>query len=256
MLIGISAVSHGRRGNFLDFFDFAHPFATRDNFRQSVADMLQVIEMVRHADVPPFDQVDKSHLRYFGISLGGIMGTVFMAHAAEVPVGMLSVPGGGLADIIRSQVIGDLLQPRLAEATGVPRDDPFFPVLLHQFINISQWALDPADPVNAAPFLIDPTRRLPGVPAKRILVHEGIVDTIVPNETTENLARAAGLADVKASNGCQSDDGCSGIWRFVMSEYSVDSNAGHLVTFIVPQAAAQAKAYVESDGTLITDARP
>lgn len=256
MLIGISAVSHGRRGNFLDFFDFLHPFATRDNFRQSVADMLQVIAMVRHADAAPFDQVDTSHLRYLGVSLGGIMGTVFMAHSPEVPIGMLSVPGGGLAHIIRSPLIGDLLQPVLATAVGVPRNDPYFPILLHNFINISQWALDPGDPVNAAPFLIDPERRLPGVPAKRILVHEGMVDTIVPNETTENLARAAGLPDVKASDGCESDDGCNGIWRFVMAEYGKDPNSGHLVTFVVPQAGAQAKAYLESDGAEIIAADP
>ncbi|MBX3023273.1 hypothetical protein KF840_00005 [bacterium] len=256
MMIGISAVSHGRRGNFLDFFDFAHPFATRDNFRQSVADMLQVIAMVRGADAPPFDQADTSHLRYLGLSLGGIMGTVFMAHAPDVPIGMLSVPGGGLAGIIRSPFIGDLLQPTLAQAVGVPRGDPYFPVLLHNFINVSQWALDPGDPVNAAPFLIDPERRLPGVPAKRILVHEGIVDTIVPNETTENLARAAGLADVKASGGCQSEDGCSGIWRFVMAEYGQPASNGHLVTFVVPQALAQARAYLESDGTAIIAADP
>lgn len=256
MLIGISAVSHGRRGSFLDFFDFAHPFTTRDNFRQSVADMLQVVEMVRHADAAPFDRVDRSRLRYFGVSLGGIMGTIFMGHAPAVPVGMLSVPGGGLAGIIRSPLIGDLLQPLLAASVGVPRDDPFFPVLLHNFVNTSQWALDAGDPVNVAPFLIDPRRRLPGVPVKRILVHEGQVDTVVPNETTENLARAAGLADVKASDGCRDDAGCSGIWRFVMSEYGQPADSGHLVTFIVRQAAAQAKAYLESDGTEIIAADP
>ena len=256
MVIGISAVSHGRRGNFLDFFDFLHPFTTRDNFRQSVADMLQVVAMVRHADAAPFDQVDTSRIRYFGISLGGIMGTIFMGHAHEVQVGMLSVPGGALASIIRSEAIGDLLQPLLAASIGVPRDDPFFPVLLHNFINTSQWALDAGDPVNVAPFLIDPDRRLPDVPVKRVLVHEGIVDTVVPNETTENLARAADLPDVKATDGCQDDDGCSGIWRFVMADYGLGDVNGHLVTFVVPQAVAQAKAYLESDGTEIIAADP
>ncbi len=256
MVIGISAVSHGRRGNFLDFFDFLHPFTTRDNFRQSVADMLQVVSMVRHADAAPFDHLDTSRIRYFGISLGGIMGTIFMGHVHEVQVGMLSVPGGGLASIIKSPLIGDLLQPILAQNIGVSRDDPFFPVLLHNFINTSQWALDAGDPVNVAPFLIDPDRRLPDVPVKRVLVHEGIVDTVVPNETTENLVRAAGLADVRATDGCQDDNGCSGIWRFVMADYGLGDVNGHLVTFVLPQAGAQAKAYLESDGTEIIAADP
>jgi hypothetical protein len=256
VMIGISAVSHGRRGNFLEFFDFLHPFATRDNFRQSVADMLQVIEMARSTDAAPFDHIDRSRLRFFGVSLGGIMGTLFMGHAPEVPVGMLSVPGGGLAGILRSPVIGDLLQPLLAASVELSRDDPYFPVFLHNFINVSQWALDAGDPVNVAPFLIHDEPRLPGVPPKRILVQEGIVDTVVPNENTENLARAAGLADVKATNGCQDDAGCSGIWRFVMTEYGQDRNGGHLISFVVPQALAQTRAYLAADGTEIIDAAP
>lgn len=256
MMIGISAVSHGRRGNFLEFFDFDRPFATRDNFRQSVADMLQVVEMIRQHDAPPFDQVDRARIRYFGLSLGGIMGTIFMGHSPSVEIGMLSVPGGGLASIIRSPLIGNLLQPVLAESAGVPRGDPFFPVLLHNFIHTSQWALDAGDPVNVAPFILDPERRLPGVPAKRILMHEGMTDTVVPNETTENLARAMGLADAKASGGCSDAEGCSGIWRFVMSEYGLAPDSGHLVTFVVPQAGAQARQYLISDGTEIIGANP
>lgn len=255
IMIGISAVSHGRRGNFLEFFDFLHPFATRDNFRQSVADMLQVVEMVRSSDTPPFDRVDHGNVRFFGLSLGGIMGTIFMGHSPSVEVGMLSVPGGGLASIIRSPLIGNLLQPLLAENTGVPRDDPFFPVLLHNFIRTSQWALDAGDPVNVAPFVIDPERRLPGVPAKHILMHEGMIDTVVPNETTENLVRAMRLPDA-APGGCSNDDGCNGIWRFVMTDYGQAADSGHLVTFIVPQAGAQAKQFLISDGTEIISANP
>lgn len=256
MVIGISAVSHGRRGNFLEFFDFENPFATRDNFRQSVADMLQVMEMARRSSAPPFDQVDTARLRYFGVSLGGIMGTLFMAHSPSVEIGMLSVPGGGLAGILRSPVIGDLLQPLLADDVGVPRGDPFFPVFLHNFIHTSQWALDPSDPVNAAPFVIDPERRLPGVPPKRVLVHEGISDNVVPNQTTESLARAMRLPDARASGGCEDDAGCSGIWRFVMTEHGQAADTGHLVTFTVPQALAQARQFLASDGTQIIDANP
>jgi hypothetical protein len=255
IVIGISAVSHGRRGNFLEFFDFLHPFTTRDNFRQSVADMLQVVEMVRRSSAPPFDDIDRDRIRYFGLSLGGIMGTIFMGHVRSVEIGMLSVPGGGLAGIIRSPLIGDLLQPLLATAVGVPRDDPFFPVVLHNFIRTSQWALDAGDPVNVAPFVIDPERRLPGVSPKRILMHEGMIDTVVPNETTENLVRAMRLPDA-APNGCRNDDGCNGIWRFVMSDYGLAPDSGHLVTFIVPQAGAQARQFLASDGTEIIVAEP
>jgi hypothetical protein len=254
MLIGISALEHGRRGNVLQFFNFNDAFATREHFRQSVVDIVQLVNMIRVADVPPFDLVDTSHIRYFGLSLGGIMGSIFMGHDPHVEVGMLSVPGGGLPGILRSELIGQLLQPLLAASTGVPVDDPFFPVLLHNFINIAQWLVDAGDPINVAPFVIDPTRRLPGVPPKRILMHEGIRDTIVPNVTTDNLALAMGLPDAKATLGCSNAAGCNGIWRFIMTEYAQPADSGHLVTFIVPEAFAQARRFIESDGTEIIDA--
>jgi hypothetical protein len=138
----------------------------------------------------------------------------------------------------------------------VPLNDPFYPILLHDFLITAQWLGDAGDPINVAPFMIDPQRRLPGVPPKLILMHEGIHDTVVPNETTDNLALSMGLPDVKATHGCSDEAGCSGIWRFVMSEYGQDPNSGHLVTFFVPQAGAQAKQFLLSDGTEIIDASP
>lgn len=256
MVIGISALEHGRRGNYLEFFNFTDAFATREHFRQTVADTLQLVRMIRSTSVPPFDQVDKSRIRYYGLSLGGIMGSIFMGHEPDVQVGMLSVPGGGLAGIIRSELIGLLLQPLLAQTTGIAQNDPFFPILLHNFVNTAQWLIDAGDPINVAPFVIDPDRRLPGVPPKLILIHEGVRDTVVPNLTTDNLALAMGLPDVKATRGCMNAAGCTGIWRYVMSDYGQDPNGGHLVTFAVQQAAAQAQRYLESDGTEITDASP
>jgi hypothetical protein len=149
-----------------------------------------------------------------------------------------------------------LLQPLLAQVTGVAQNDPFFPIVLHNFINTAQWLLDAGDAINVAPFVLDPTRRLPGVPPKLILMHEGVHDNVVPNITTDNLALAMGLPDAKATLGCMNASGCSGIWRFVMTEYGQDPNGGHVVTVIVPQASAQARRYLLSDGTEINDASP
>ena len=47
-----------------------------------------------------------------------------------------------------------------------------------------------------------PGAQLPGVPPKRILMHEGIVDSTVPNRTTDDLALAMRLPDLNASHGC------------------------------------------------------
>lgn len=256
MAIGISAVDHGRRGQLAQFFNLTDGFATRENFRQTVADTMQLALMARGASVAPFDQVNKNRVHYMGISLGGIMGTLFMGYSPDVRVGVLSVPGGGLPDIIQSNAIGALLKPLIALTAQIQQSDPKFPAFLHRFFHLSQWVIDAGDPINTAPVILDPARALPGVPLKRILMHEGVIDDVVPNATTDALALAMGTPDAKATLGCLADGGCSGIWRFVMTEYGQAQRSGHGVTGIVPEAAAQATEFLLSDGTNIEDASP
>ena len=64
------------------------------------------------------------------------------------------------------------------------------------------------------------------------------------------------LPDVKASHGCDDPAGCSGIWRYVMTEYHKPPTSGHGVTSLVPQALAQAGEFLSSFGTVINDASP
>jgi len=256
MGIGISAVQHGRRGNVGQFFNLVDGFATREHFRQTVVDLMQLALMIRNSETAPFDLVNDERVHYFGISLGGIMGTLFMGVDPNVRVGVLSVPGGGLPNIIQSEAIGALLKPLISLTVGIPQADPNFPAFFHRFTHLSQWVIDAGDPINTAPVILDAENTLPGVPVKRILMQEGVVDTVVPNETTEDLARAMGIPDAKATLGCQAESGCSGLWRYVMTEYGQAENSGHSVTGIVPQAGAQVAEFLISDGTHIRDASP
>jgi Big-like domain-containing protein len=259
MGIAISDLQHGRRGDPLKLFVLTNISTTREYFRQTVADYMQLVRMVKNAQaagIAPFDKVDPDHILYTGVSLGGIMGTMFMAVEPDVRVGVLSVPGGGLPNIVASHDIGQLLQPLIAFQGGVPQDSPFFPLFLHHFMQVTQWTLESADPIDYAPYIIDPERRLPGVPVKRVLVHEGIIDNTIPNRTTDDLALAMRLPDLNLSHGCMDQDGCSGIWRYVMAEYGQDELSGHGVTFNVPQARMQAGQFLASLGTLVPDEHP
>jgi hypothetical protein len=257
--IGISALQHGRRGQVTNFFNLQNIATTREYFRQTVADFIQVIRMIERAHaagVAPFDEVDPDNIMYLGGSLGGIMGTLFMAVEPRVQVGLLSVPGGGLPNILASPDISQLLEPLLALNVGIDISSPYFPPFLRRFQHSSQWALDSADPINYAPHIITPGAQLPGVPIKRILMHEGIIDNTVPNRATEDLALAMRLPDLNLTRGCSNPNGCSGIWRFVMSEYGRGETEGHGVTAILRQATDQAFAYLSSFGTEIIDASP
>ena len=259
MGIGISALQHGRRGSLVNFFVLSTIDTTRENFRQTTADFMQLTRMVQNAQaagMAPFDQVDPSRLLYLGGSLGGIIGTLYMAVEPDVHVGLLSVPGGGLLNIIDSIDIGALLKPLVSLQVALSTDDAFFPQFLHRFRQTAQWGIERADPINYAPYMIVPGTQLPGVPPKRILMHEGIVDSTVPNRTTDDLALAMRLPDLNASFGCTSPAGCSGIWRFVMTDYGKFILDGHGVTLSVPQATQQAFDYLTSFGTVVNDATP
>ncbi len=259
MGVAISALQHGTRGTPTNFFVLNNIFAPREYFRQTVVDFMQLERMVRSAHVAgtaPFDQADTDHVLYFGVSLGGIMGSLYMAVEPDVRIGMLSVPGGGLPNILDSHDIGQLLEPLISLQVNIPRDGPYFAPFLHRFQQVSQWALEPGDPVDYAPSIIVPGAQLPRVPVKHVLVHEGIIDNTIPNRATDDLALAMHLPDLNASLGCMDANGCSGIWRFVMTDYGKDELSGHSVTFSIPQAQTQMTEFLTSFGTDVPDASP
>jgi hypothetical protein len=157
-----------------------------------------------------------------------------------VRVGLLNVPGGGLPNILSgSELIGDLINPLISFYLGIAVDDPIFPIVQRLFLQLAQWTLDPGDPISTAPFLLGP-QTLPGVPPKTLLMQMGVTDSVVPNNTSEDLARAMGIADVKATLGCAEADGCSGLWRYVMTDYGQPSDCGHLISFVVEESHRQA----------------
>jgi predicted esterase len=259
MAIGISALQNGRRGSAADFFVFDNLATSREYLRQTVADLLQLTHMIQNAHrvgIAPFDQIDPNHILYFGGSLGGILGTMFMALEPDIQVAMLSVPGGGLPTILQSPLLSTILTVPISQLSGIPDDDPNFANFLHRLLPIIQWVWDPGDPINYAPYVLAGHVQLPGVPPKRILMHEGIMDAVLPNANAEALALAMRLPDLKASKGCMAAAGCTGIWRFVMTEYGQPDMSGHGVTTNVPQAHMQAGAFLTSFGTQVTDASP
>jgi len=259
MGIAISALHNGTRGEPSTFFDFGNVVATREYLRQTVADLLQLRRMITNAQqamTPPFDRIDPEHVLYFGGSLGAILGTMFMSLEPNVGVAMLSVPGGGLATALSSSYLTGIVNPHIVAQTGIALTDPLYPRMVHRIQQIVQWTWDAGDPINYAAHVIVPGAQLPGVPAKHVLMHEGITDTILPNPNEDALAAVMQLPDVKASRGCTDAAGCSGIWRYVMLDYHKPPTAGHAVTSLIPQARAQAGEFLSSMGTVINDASP
>ncbi len=128
--------------------------------------------------------LDSSVPRYYGISLGGILGGPFMAISTDIERGVLNVPGGAWSLMITRSSNWSGYSVIMNAGYPDKLDQQIVLVLL-------QTVWDISDPVAFAPKIIrDP---LPGTPAKKILYQMAVNDAQVPMESTEKMARGMGL---------------------------------------------------------------
>lgn len=122
------------------YFNLSNLPVARDNFRQSVSDMLALrlgLNFIQGVNI------DLSQMNYLGISLGGIVGSAFVSVTNtpsldqalgvtgidamfKVNAAILSVPGGGLANLLmESPAFGPLVQAGVVAAAGEPISEEF-----------------------------------------------------------------------------------------------------------------------------------
>src|SRR5690606_21886675 len=103
---------------------------------------------------------DGSRVFFVGQSLGSIVGLNFTALEPTVSTAVLSVPGGGIAQMLNgSATFGPRIRAGLA-AAGVNAGTAAF----DQFMFAAQTAIDSADPINFA--------AVSAASGDRILLHE------------------------------------------------------------------------------------
>jgi len=214
-VIGIDAPEHGSRSSrpassdkLFSVFDFfaADPDSkqfvmsrARDNFRQMAADQLELVRFINTLstlDVLPVGapdgvpDFDPTRIVYLGHSFGSVMGATAAAIAPEIRAACWNVGGDGLTMLLRDsntfKFIIDIFRP-----SGTPKGE------VGRFFAVTQGIIDRGDPINWARFVTQ--EALPGVTGwkpRDVLVQEVFEDSIVPNSTSEALARAAGLTHV------------------------------------------------------------
>lgn len=180
-----------------------HPFYTRDVLRQSVIDLMTLARVLDEADLstgvatlggPAFAIAD-GPIGFVGISLGGILGTVFVANEPTVGAAVLSVTGGYLARLVENsgsfgtRFLGILL-PRLGtEYADV--DWATEPASARPEVAIFQTLLDRGDSMSHA--------RVLSARGVHVLMHMAEHDETVPNVATESLAAAIGMPMIGAA---------------------------------------------------------
>jgi hypothetical protein len=194
-----------------NFFNVQNFFALRDNFREGVVDLAQVAVVVQAGPntAGSLSQqivtlgggaLDGSGLHFVGQSLGGIIGSLYTSAASETHRVVLNVPGGELTQLFLNspdlRPLRGAFLTALAQAGLLPGTPGF-----DQFFGFAQWILDPADPVNAAPFVVNGPANaalgFAGLPADRVALIQYIDgDQFIPNFATEALIASANRSGV------------------------------------------------------------
>jgi hypothetical protein len=217
-VIGIDAPEHGSRSDpptkdgKSDLFQSVTGFfaanpdtktfdleKVRDNFRQMASDQLELVRFINSLatlDLLPvgapdgIPDLDVTKILYLGHSFGSVLGPTIGALAPEILAACWNVGGDGLTTLIRDSGLFSLFIDAF-RPPGTPKSE------VAKFFAITQAIMDPGDPANYARFAtLEPLEGVQSWRAKDVLIQEVKEDRIVPNTSTEILARALGLVQV------------------------------------------------------------
>lgn len=161
-------------GSGTHMINLASLLTSRDNLRQGILDLMNLRASIPNLDITGdgAGDFDDAKVYYAGQSMGGIIGSSFVALEPKLSVALLNVPGGGLARLLEgSQSFGPIIRAGLA-ASGVTKPSAAF----DQFMVATQTVVDSGDPINLGPA---------AGATDAILVHMVTGDTVVPNSVAE-----------------------------------------------------------------------
>jgi len=191
-VISMDQVLHGPRnpgGNpELDFFNFANPYAARDNAAQGFADAFSQLRLglgLSITDGARTHTFDPAKIYFFGHSQGGITGPGFVAFEPSLSGAVLSGTAGLLYENLLHKTepldIPSLVQTFIRDEP-VDEDNPTLAL-------VQMW-VDRSDGVNYAPLMV--RKPADGLAPRNIYQSEGFIDTYSPNIGIEAFATALG----------------------------------------------------------------
>ena len=127
------------------FINLNNLAVTRDNVRQSVADLFALFDSLNNMDYDTGGaDFDMTKVYFIGHSLGAMVGTPFLALEAGVRDAVLGMPGSGIAKLLDgSASFGPVIEAGLA-AAGVVKGTADY----ESFMGAAQTLVDSGDPGN------------------------------------------------------------------------------------------------------------
>ena len=191
-VVAMDLVGHGDRadgaaGNDLDILNFVKPLITRGNLRQSSADHLALVtglDALNAALEPVFGSaavLDKNEIYYQGMSMGALTGAFTFFSAASIKGASLFVGGGGFPEILSSGAF------KLMVADAFSKEG----IELRVVHALTETLMAAADPISYSAV------ESRGAAPRTALFFEAIGDKLVPNVSTDILARAFGATNAE-----------------------------------------------------------
>jgi pimeloyl-ACP methyl ester carboxylesterase len=217
----------------LGFFNgFNNIVGTGDNFRQTCADLMQLVRLIQSNSIDGQlgVNIDENNIFYIGHSLGGIMGSCLAAFEPDIKAYALNATGGGLTSklLLNSSIgagaLGSLNTIFTLDPANVADKFAIFP-------NITQSLLDHSDPeVEAEAWIKSP---VVGGPRNLMQISDDS-DEVVPNQANEAVGLSSGLEifdpflqnlllapesmPITATTGTVSGNGPSGVTAFYLQQ--------------------------------------
>jgi hypothetical protein len=189
----------------------------RDGLIQTTVDNMALVRTIERGVHVPTDtgsiQLSRKNVEYYGLSFGGIYGTMLLGTDPHVRVGFLNSGGGPILDIARLSGFRDLLAAQLkisrpsllnggpglngfTESWPEPTDPPITHPYrksgpIRRFLSYGNWLERQGSPETFAPLI----RLHPRYGAKVVEYLNAYGDHTVPNITTGNILRAGHLFD-------------------------------------------------------------
>lgn len=171
---------------FLDVADIAH---IPDHFRQAIADLAALRWSL--ATDPTWSGIFGRDIRtdrfhYVGMSLGSLVGSVWVPFEPSIDRIVLNVAGSNMVDLfVDSTYFGPQIDAYLHDLDLEPGTFE-----AERMLAFATWLIDSVDPLSVAGLYAEQGRQ---ALIQMDKVTEGVGDIIIPNHVTEEFQRASGL---------------------------------------------------------------
>ena len=190
------------------FINLTYPLASRDNLRQGVVNLLALTRALPNLDLDGdgVGDIDPARIAFVGQSLGSIVGLSFGAvlptpasfpagvptvNPLRVPTMVLSVPGGGVAELLRdSPTFGPRINAGLGAQGLVPGTS-----LYAQYFRDVQNIVDAGDPLN----FVTQTAQARSIYFQQMVGNASAVPAVLPDQVIPNSATQRLITAITAS---------------------------------------------------------